>query len=166
MWIPEHGARLARRDEGADRQYSTTEQSASAKAATRPRGPLICMTDNQTVPRDSSTLLPEPIGQAVDAAHQKKAGNLIVLDLRPSDAFTDYFLICSGRSTRQVKAIANGIEERLKAIGHRPDHVEGYVTADWVLIDCFDFVVHVFTPETRDFYALERLWGNAVRVEI
>ena len=124
------------------------------------------MTDNQPVPRDSPTPLPEPIGQAVDAAHQKKAGNLIVLDLRPSDAFTDYFVICSGRSARQVKAIADGIEERLKAIGHRPDHVEGYVTADWVLIDCFDFVVHVFTPETRDFYALERLWGNAVRVDV
>ncbi len=124
------------------------------------------MTDNQPVPRDSPTPLPEPIGQAVDAAHQKKAGNLIVLDLRPSDAFTDYFVICSGRSTRQVKTIADGIEERLKAIGHRPDHVEGYLTAEWVLIDCFDFVVHVFTPETRDFYALERLWGKAERVEL
>ena len=123
------------------------------------------MTDNQPVPR-SQTPLPGPIGQAVDAAHQKKAGNLIVLDLRPSDAFTDYFVICSGRSTRQVKAIADGIEARLKAIGHRPDHVEGDVTANWVLIDCFDFVVHVFTPETRDFYALERLWGNAVRVDM
>ena len=123
------------------------------------------MTNNQPVPQDSPTPLPEPIGQVVDAARQKKAGNIIVLDLRPSNAFTDYFVICSGRSTRQVKAIAGGIEERLKALGHRPDHVEGYVTSDWVLIDCFDFVVHVFTPETRDFFALERLWGNAVRVE-
>ena len=124
------------------------------------------MTNNQPVPRDSPTPFPEPIGQAVDAAHEKKAGNLIVLDLRPSDAFTDYFVICSGRSTRQVKAIADGIEERLEAIGHRPAHVEGYVTANWVLIDCFDFVIHVFTPETRDFYALERLWGKAERVEL
>ena len=124
------------------------------------------MTDNQPVPQDSPTLLPEPIGQAVDAAHQKKAENLIVLDLRPSNAFTDYFVICSGRSTRQAKAIADAIEERLKAIGCRPAHVEGYAAAHWVLIDCFDFVVHVFTPETRDFYALERLWGNAVRVDL
>ena len=124
------------------------------------------MTDTQPVPQVSPSPLPEPVGQVVDAANQRKAGSLIVLDLRPSDAFTDYFVICSGRSTRQVKAIADGIAERLKAIGRTPDHVEGYVTADWVLIDCFDFVVHVFTPETRDFYGLERLWGNAVRVEL
>jgi len=124
------------------------------------------MTDNQSVPSDAPSLLPDPVGQAVEAAYEKQAKNLVVLDLRPSDAFTDYFVICSGRSTRQVKAIVGGIEERLKAIGHRPDHVEGAVTADWVLIDCFDFVIHVFTPETRDFYALERLWGNAVRVDV
>tara|TARA_B100000315_G_C14215338_1_gene424013 strand:- start:90 stop:401 length:312 start_codon:yes stop_codon:yes gene_type:complete len=102
----------------------------------------------------------------LDAAREKKTENLIVLDLRLSDAFTDYFVICSGRSTRQVKAIVDGIEQRLKAIGRRPAHIEGYAGGEWVLIDCFDFIVHVFTPETRDFYALERLWGNAERVEI
>ena len=124
------------------------------------------MTNNQPVPPDAPSALPDPVGQAVEAALGKQAKNLIVLDLRPSDAFTDYFIICSGRSTRQVKAIVDGIEERLKAIGCRPDHVEGAATADWVLIDCFDFVIHVFTPETRDFYALERLWGNAIRMEL
>ena len=124
------------------------------------------MTDDQPVPQNSPTPLPEPISQTVDAAREKKAENLIVLDLRPSNAFTDYFVICSGRSTRQAKAIVDGIEERLKAIGRRPAHVEGYAAAHWVLIDCFDFVVHVFTPETRDFYALERLWGNAVLVDL
>ena len=123
------------------------------------------MTDHQPASLDSPAALPEPIGQAVDAAREKKAEDLIVLDLRQSDAFTDYFMICSGRSTRQVKAIVDGIEARLKAIGSRPAHLEGYARADWVLIDCFDFIVHVFTPETRDFYALERLWGNADRVE-
>ncbi|MDP7693176.1 MAG: ribosome silencing factor, partial [Vicinamibacterales bacterium] len=123
------------------------------------------MTENQTVPRNSETTVPGPIGQVLDAAREKKTENLIVLDLRLSDAFTDYFVICSGRSTRQVKAIVDGIEQRLKAIGRRPAHIEGYAGGEWVLIDCFDFIVHVFTPETRDFYALERLWGNAVRVE-
>ena len=123
------------------------------------------MTDHQPVPRESPAPLPEPIGQAVKAARETQAENLIVLDLRQSEAFTDYFVICSGRSTRQVKAIVDGIETRLKAIGNRPDHLEGYARADWVLIDCFDFIVHVFTPETRDFYAIERLWGNADRVE-
>ncbi len=124
------------------------------------------MTENQTVPRNSETTVPGPIGQVLDAAREKKTENLIVLDLRLSDAFTDYFVICSGRSTRQVKAIVDGIEQRLKAIGRRPAHIEGYAGGEWVLIDCFDFIVHVFTPETRDFYALERLWGNAERVEI
>ncbi|HJN43546.1 MAG: ribosome silencing factor [Acidobacteria bacterium] len=124
------------------------------------------MTENQTVPRNSETTVPGPIGQVLDAAREKKTENLIVLDLRLSDAFTDYFVICSGRSTRQVKAIVDGIEQRLKAIGRRPAHIEGYAGGEWVLIDCFDFIVHVFTPETRDFYALERLWGNAVRVEV
>ena len=124
------------------------------------------MTDHRPVPRESTAPLPEPIDQTVNAAREKKAENLIVLDLRQSDAFTDYFVICSGRSTRQVKAIVDGIEARLKAIGSRPAHLEGYARADWVLIDCFDFIVHVFTPETRDFYALERLWGNADRMDV
>ena len=123
------------------------------------------MTDHLPVSLESPAALPEPIGQAVAAARAKKAEDLIVLDLRQSGAFTDYFMICSGRSTRQVKAIVDGIEARLKALGSRPAHLEGYARADWVLIDCFDFIVHVFTPETRDFYALERLWGNADRVE-
>ncbi|MDP6580945.1 MAG: ribosome silencing factor [Vicinamibacterales bacterium] len=124
------------------------------------------MTENQTVTRNSEPPVPGPIGQVLDAAREKNTDNLIVLDLRLSDAFTDYFVICSGRSRRQVKSIVDGIEQRLKTIGRRPAHVEGYAGGDWVLIDCFDFIVHVFTPETRDFYALERLWGNAERVEI
>ncbi len=124
------------------------------------------MTDNQPAQRDTPAPLPNPIDQVLEAAREKNAEDLTVLDLRLSDAFTDYFVICSGRSTRQVKAIVDGIEERLKAVGRRPAHLEGYAIGDWVLVDCFDFIVHVFTPETREFYALERLWGNAVRVEV
>ena len=123
------------------------------------------MTDIQTAPREPSTPLPEPIDQVVDAARDKKAANLLVLDLRPANGFTDYFVICSGRSNRQVRAIAESLEARLKAIGHRPAHIEGAGT-DWVLIDCFDFIIHVFTPKSRDFYSLERLWGSAERVEV
>ena len=123
------------------------------------------MTDIQTAPREPSTPLPEPIGHVVDAARDKKAANLLVLDLRPANGFTDYFVICSGRSNRQVRAIAESLEARLKAIGRRPAHIEGAGT-DWVLIDCFDFVIHVFTPKSRDFYSLERLWGSAERVEV
>jgi ribosome-associated protein len=126
------------------------------------------MTDNQPVPATQAApaTLPEPLVQAVDAARQKLAKDLIVLDLRPSDAFTDYFVICSGRTSRQVTAIANAVTARLKVVGCRPSHVEGYGGADWILIDCFDFIVHIFTPETLDFYALERLWGEADRVDL
>ena len=123
------------------------------------------MTDIQTAHRGPSAPLPEPIDHVVNAARDKKAANLLVLDLRPANGFTDYFVICSGRSNRQVRAIAESLEARLKAIGRRPAHIEGTGT-DWVLIDCFDFIIHVFTPESRDFYSLERLWGSAERVEV
>ena len=123
------------------------------------------MTENPSTSPGPTAVLDGTIEGVIEAAREKKARDLIVLDLRDSGGFTDYFVICSGGSHTQVKAIVEGIEARLK-IGGRP-HVqtEGAAT-DWVLIDCFDFVVHVFTPETRDFYSLERLWGNALRVEV
>ena len=100
-----------------------------------------------------------------EAARAKKAGDVVVLDLRRAAAFTDYFLVCTGRNVRQVKAIADAIEEALVAVRAKPSLVEGYGRAEWVLMDFFDFVVHVFTPDTQRFYALERLWGSAVRIE-
>jgi len=112
----------------------------------------------------SGTLLPA-IVRAVEAAQDKKASEVVVLDLRKASAFTDYFLVCSGRNVRQVKAIADAIEDALRETKVRPSLVEGYARAEWVLMDFFDFVVHVFTPETRRFYALERLWGSAERLE-
>ena len=123
------------------------------------------MTEPETPALDEITL-PEPLDDVVEAMRAKKAEALTLLDLRESGAFTDYFLICSGRSTRQVKAITDGILETLKILDRRPAHIEGQITADWVLIDCFDFIVHVFTPETRSFYALERLWGNSREVAV
>ncbi len=124
------------------------------------------MTDKQPVHHAPTSSFPERLNEAVDAAREKKAEDLVVLDLRQSNAFTDFFVICSGRSPRQVTAIVDSIEARLKTIGAQPTHIEGYRMANWVLIDHFDFIVHVFTPETRDFYSLERLWGNAIRVEL
>lgn len=98
------------------------------------------------------------------AAADKKADDLVVLDLRKAAGFTDYFVICTGQNARQIKAIADAVEEAL-AHGHvKPAHVEGYSHAEWVLLDYFDFIVHVFAPETRTFYGLERLWGNAEQV--
>ena len=124
------------------------------------------MTDHEAASVGAAESLPEPLRHAVEAARDRRAEDLLVLDLRESDAFTDLFLICSGRSPRQVTAIVDGVLARLRTLGIRPASVEGYSAANWVLIDCFDFIVHVFTPDTRRFYALERLWGNAVRREV
>ncbi|MEW6322886.1 MAG: ribosome silencing factor [Acidobacteriota bacterium] len=109
--------------------------------------------------------VPRTIAAVIDAARGKKAVNLVVLDLRKSGAFTDFFVLCNGTNPRQVHAIADGIEEALEADGQRPSHVEGYGRAEWVLLDYFDFIVHVFSPSARQFYGLERLWGNATRLE-
>lgn len=106
------------------------------------------------------------VSKAVKAALDKKATDVVVLDLRHTPAFTDFFVLCSGQNPRQVKAIADAIEETLRAAKVRPSHVEGYDRAEWVLMDFFTFIVHVFTPQTRLFYSLERLWGDAERIEV
>ena len=110
--------------------------------------------------------LPSQLATAIEAARSKKATALTVLDLRKTGAFTDYFLICTGANPRQVHAIADGIEETLKLSKVRPTHVEGYQRAEWILLDYFDFIVHVFSPNARQFYGLERLWGEAARIEL
>jgi len=110
--------------------------------------------------------LPDALQAALAAALDKKAIDPVVLDLRKASAFTDFFLICTGANARQVKAIADAVEESLRKTGLRPTLVEGVERAEWVLIDYFDFVVHVFTPSTRTFYDLERLWGDAERVDV
>jgi ribosome-associated protein len=106
------------------------------------------------------------VARAVQAALDKKASDVVVLDLRHTPAFTDFFVLCSGQNQRQVKAIADAVEESLRAQRVKPAHVEGYDRAEWVLMDFFTFIVHVFTPQTREFYSLERLWGDAQRIEV
>jgi ribosome-associated protein len=103
---------------------------------------------------------------AVRAAEEKQAMDLVVLDLRKAAGFTDYFVICSGGNARQVHAIADRVIAALAALGVKPAHVEGGDRAEWILLDYFDFIVHVFAPDTRAFYALERLWGNAERIDV
>jgi ribosome-associated protein len=120
----------------------------------------------KTEKRKKATRLPKSIAAAVKAAEDKKANNLVVLDLRKAAGFTDYFVICSGTNSRQIRAIADGVMEALAADGDKPAHVEGYDRSEWVLLDYFDFIVHVFAPETRAFYDLERLWGNAEQVPV
>lgn len=107
---------------------------------------------------------PDTVGRvraAVAAAEDRKAVDLKVLHLQQVSDFTDYFLICSGTNERQVQAIADAVEERLRANKVRPLHIEGFNRAQWVLLDYGDLVVHVFLEEPRRFYALERLWGDA-----
>lgn len=103
---------------------------------------------------------------ALAAAADKKAADVLILDLRKASAFTDFFVICTGTSTRQVQTIAQSIQDVLAKNGVKAAIVEGLSRGEWVLLDYFDFIVHVFTPATREFYGLERLWGDADRIEI
>ena len=110
--------------------------------------------------------LPEAVAAAARAGLAKKAEDVVVLDLRSTADFTDYFLLLSGQNQRQLVAIADAVVDALRGIGRRPDHVEGYPRQEWILLDYSSFVVHVMTQRTRAFYDLERLWGGARRVEV
>jgi len=114
----------------------------------------------------ASPRLPSEIKLTVTAAFDKKALDVVVLDLRKASAFTDFFVICTGVNVRQVQAIADAVDESLRTHGLKPALTEGYERGHWILIDYFDFIVHVFAPATRDFYGLERLWGDAKRIEM
>jgi ribosome-associated protein len=110
--------------------------------------------------------LPKSVAGAVQAALDKKAIDVVVLDLRKAEGFTDYFVICTGTNPRQINAIADGVEDTLrKDFGERPTLAEGLHRSEWILLDYFNFIVHVFSRECRSFYNLERLWGNAERIE-
>jgi ribosome-associated protein len=120
----------------------------------------------KTERRKKTRALPTQVEHAIRAAEDKQAIELVVLDLRKAAGFTDYFLICSGTNPRQIRAIADAVMDTLGADGTKPAHVEGYDRSEWILLDYFDFIVHVFAPETRLFYGLERLWGSAERIEL
>lgn len=104
--------------------------------------------------------------EAIRACQDKKAEQLTVLELdKNSGAFTDYFVICSGTNPRQIQAISDEIELRLKRAGIYPHNIEGYKLAEWVLLDYVDFVVHIFSEAARRYYDLERLWRTARKLE-
>ena len=110
--------------------------------------------------------LAKELERAARAALDKKAEDVVVLDLRSLTAFTDYFLVASGNNQKQLVAIADAVLEALRREGARPDHIEGYPRQEWILLDYDDFVIHLFTPRTRGFYGLERLWGEAARIQV
>ena len=107
--------------------------------------------------------MPPVVLRAAELARELKARDVVSLDLRGISTATDYFLLASGRSDVQVRAIAEHVVDELKKEGVRPAHVEGLQGGRWVLVDYIDFVVHVFHPQARDFYQLESLWGDAPR---
>ena len=109
----------------------------------------------------SSLDLPKDVARAADLLFDRKALDVTLLDLRKISSATDYFLIATGTSDTHVTAIADNLVDELKKEGTRPINVEGAREGRWVLIDYFDFVVHVFHPAAREFYQLERLWGDA-----
>ena len=111
--------------------------------------------------------LPQGVRLAVEAAQNKKAAGITVLDLSGVGAFTEYFVICTGYSTPQVQAICTEVEEQLhKSLGRSPEHREGQRSAEWALLDFGGFVVHVFGEQARRYYDLERLWGFAPKLDI
>jgi ribosome-associated protein len=120
--------------------------------------------------RTKAQAVPEGLDERVlatlHAASEKKAIEPVVLDLREISSFTDYFVIVSGANERQVQAISDAVYESLKKAGHAAARVEGYKTAEWILLDYGDFVVHVFEQKARKFYDLERLWRESKRVEL
>ena len=103
------------------------------------------------------------LSEAIEAALDKKAQDAVVIELGGICSFTDYFLICTGTSTRHNQTIADSIEERLKLEGVRALHIEGHSEGEWILIDYVDFVVHIFSARAREFYDLERLWRAGKR---
>lgn len=110
--------------------------------------------------------LKKQVSEAIAACEEKKGEEISVLAMdQASGAFTDYFVICSGTNPRQIQAISDEVELRLKRAGVRPKSIEGYKQAEWVLLDYVDFVVHVFSASTRRYYDLERLWKSAKKLD-
>ncbi len=110
--------------------------------------------------------VPADLTLAVEAVRDRKAVDLLLLDLRGISDATDFFLLASGTSDTHVRSIAEHVLDALREHGLRPSHVEGLRGGRWVLIDCIDFVVHVFHPAAREFYRLDRLWGDAPATEL
>jgi ribosome-associated protein len=104
----------------------------------------------------------QQVARAVKAIEGKKGEDIVILEMdQNSGAFTDYFVVCSGTNPRQIQAIADDVEKQMAEAGQRPNSVEGYSQAEWVLLDYVDFVLHIFSERARKFYDLERLWKSA-----
>jgi ribosome-associated protein len=109
--------------------------------------------------------LPEEVRATLDALDEHKGVDIVVMDMRAVSGFTDFMVVCTGRSEPHVRALADAVSEKLLGQGIKPSHVEGKSVGHWILLDFLQLVVHVFTPETRSFYQLEKLWRDAPLLE-
>jgi ribosome-associated protein len=154
---------IARKPVAKKTVKKTVAKKAPAKKAAAPK-PVAAKAVAKKVA--STPRLPADLKLAIKCAQDKQAIDLTVLDLRNASAFTDFFIVCTGANTKQVQAIADGVQAGLKAEGQPPALVEGYNRGEWILLDYFTFIVHVFLPAQRTFYGLERLWGGAEPIEV
>lgn len=169
-------SKRATKSPAARKRAAKVSKSRKRAAGTRPdvpfdRIPVVPETraagsGDQTMVPASKAGLPPDVVAAVKAASSKQAAQLTLLDLRKSAGFTDFFVLATGNNPRQIRAIAEAVEEALSLRRTKPSHTEGYDGTEWILLDYFDFVVHVFSAGTRRFYGLERLWGSATPVDI
>ncbi|MCU1267697.1 MAG: iojap-related protein [Acidobacteria bacterium] len=142
------------------------DNSTIKEKSLQPVEPAVRPAQRERATEKTTEALDERILIALHAASDKKALDLILLDLREIATFTDYFLITSGANQRQVQAIADEVVDKLKKAGSPAARIEGYRTAEWILVDYGDFVLHVFEEKSRKFYDLERLWRESKRVEL
>jgi ribosome-associated protein len=152
------------REDAAPR--ATKKRAGVDAGKSQPNDETVNATTNDAQSGATKEPLDEFVIAALRAADDKKALDLVVLDVSEVASFTEYFLIASGTNLRQVQAISDEVVERLKKDGRRPARVEGYRGAEWVLLDYGDFVFHVFEEKARRFYDLERLWRDAGRVPL
>jgi ribosome-associated protein len=110
--------------------------------------------------------MPDALKIALQALDSKKAIDIVAIDISEIASFAHHFLLCSGDSSRQIQAIADEVEMRLKENGVRPNHIEGYRNAEWVLMDYLDLVVHIFSKRAREYYDLERLWRDGRKLDV
>src|ERR1043166_754913 len=169
--MPESRKRTER-GRGAQGKRATPTEDESRGGATQAGDAGGQTSSAQAAPHEADAqagaeTLDQRLGVALHAASERKAHDLVVLDLREVASFTDYSLIASGTNVRQVHAIADAVEEELrKRLKVKPGRVEGYKSAEWVLLDYGDFIFHVFEEKARRFYDLERLWRDAARVAV
>ena len=122
--------------------------------------------NSKTEKTTNTKVIPESVKISVEASRMKKAEDIVVLDLTGISSFTDFFIIMHGNSARQNVAIFEGIDEELKDRSIRPLSVEGKDNAEWILMDYGEFIVHIFSPNAREYYSLEKLWGDGIKLSL